>query len=680
MESEVKGAIYLLKDSSILDQGSANFARFERYFDFATNLMLSEAIKIPTMTDLISGFLSTITLNVRNGTMDHSQVSKVCEHFKLRYAPIPQTNLDMKTIKEKYMRKYLDRQCGWKLRIYLVILMSILSESLSDKPGTDDDLMESLCETFLEFMNSEIASVRSLAVNRGVDILHRLYQKRSGLYPLIDLDQCHSVHTFKPAGHNLDIKSFFTTFIHWATMDMNGNELSLNLGFRMDCAELYQTLAELSGTEIVAIVEGAMEEVENKSPLAYQRAACEILTGISRGLGLLGWMTEEVVDKLSLMIIKEVLNASIDVGKVWNESMRWAFDSVSRPNQLFHLLDRLECSLIDGINQSTSFKCVMIQLLTGVYRSVMIEAISPRMLSLLEGYLSDSYDSIRRNTAHILATMASKHFIDFANILKLDPSRPEGSKGLLVLVERMVLTPLKGRFWKLYPDILNVLIQMSTIADKELQAETRRVLKVMAWTSSAPSDSIDIIGRLFEILQNTGTTYQGRSRALEWLQIFYTRNYNALGQDARKIIEETMKYVTDKDLDVRMEASNVLKLIFHTQPVLSAEYKVVFEAKLRGELDKIKDPSGTAERHGAVLSAGSLILSHPYRLPSWIPGLLSLLARFINDRNPIGTSARKTFSEFRRTHSDTWEIDREQFSVEQLDAINELSIAPSYYA
>lgn len=94
----------------------------------------------------------------------------------------------------------------------------------------------------------------------------------------------------------------------------------------------------------------------------------------------------------------------------------------------------------------------------------------------------------------------------------------------------------------------------------------------------------------------------------------------------------------------------------------------------------IKDIETMRIRHGAVLLASALVLSCPYRIPDWMSSLLTTLSRFLSDNHSVQVTAKKIFSEFKRTHNDTWQEDRQKFTEEELDAISELLVAPSYYA
>lgn len=41
---------------------------------------------------------------------------------------------------------------------------------------------------------------------------------------------------------------------------------------------------------------------------------------------------------------------------------------------------------------------------------------------------------------------------------------------------------------------------------------------------------------------------------------------------------------------------------------------------------------------------------------------------------------RKVFGDFMRTHQDTWHVDQEKFNEDELTAVKEAVIAPSYFA
>jgi proteasome activator subunit 4 len=62
-----------------------------------------------------------------------------------------------------------------------------------------------------------------------------------------------------------------------------------------------------------------------------------------------------------------------------------------------------------------------------------------------------------------------------------------------------------------------------------------------------------------------------------------------------------------------------------------------------------------------------------------MPPILLALADTVSDPAYIGASVKKMFSEFRRTHQDTWHAESAKFTEDELYRLNDLLISPSYY-
>lgn len=86
-----------------------------------------------------------------------------------------------------------------------------------------------------------------------------------------------------------------------------------------------------------------------------------------------------------------------------------------------------------------------------------------------------------------------------------------------------------------------------------------------------------------------------------------------------------------------------------------------------------------SEEKGCMVCA-ALVLSRPYKLPPWMPRVLSQLASFLS-KSGSSEDAKYAIAEFKRTHADTWNLrDRFLFTEEESERISELMIGPSYYA
>ncbi|KAL5981317.1 hypothetical protein ACLOJK_015372 [Asimina triloba] len=101
---------------------------------------------------------------------------------------------------------------------------------------------------------------------------------------------------------------------------------------------------------------------------------------------------------------------------------------------------------------------------------------------------------------------------------------------------------------------------------------------------------------------------------------------------------------------------------------------------------KRKHSQSIAYTHGAVLALAASVLSVPYDMPrctvaqSWLPDHVTLLARFIGEPSPIRSTVTKAVAEFRRTHADTWNFQKDSFTEDQLEVLADTSSSSSYFA
>lgn len=62
-----------------------------------------------------------------------------------------------------------------------------------------------------------------------------------------------------------------------------------------------------------------------------------------------------------------------------------------------------------------------------------------------------------------------------------------------------------------------------------------------------------------------------------------------------------------------------------------------------------------------------LTRSNFFCLFSWLPEHVTLLARFVGEPSPVKSTVTKAVAEFRRTHADTWNLQKDSFTEEQLE-------------
>ena len=170
------------------------------------------------------------------------------------------------------------------------------------------------------------------------------------------------------------------------------------------------------------------------------------------------------------------------------------------------------------------------------------------------------------------------------------------------------------------------------------------------------------------------TQIEVREAAAQALQSFVASNFPLL-IPTRQALEARAAELADSG----EEDSG--RVVLHPHPHVLALAK-----KLQGQVTAAKKSNAASsvalgQRHGALLGLTALVLTHPYDLPSHLPSLLSFLAAFVEDRAQIvSASLRKFFAAFTSTHKEEWDTFAKQFSEEQLEELQSMQLAPSYFA
>jgi proteasome activator subunit 4 len=82
--------------------------------------------------------------------------------------------------------------------------------------------------------------------------------------------------------------------------------------------------------------------------------------------------------------------------------------------------------------------------------------------------------------------------------------------------------------------------------------------------------------------------------------------------------------------------------------------------------------------HGAVLGLRALVMSSPYEIPKWLPGILMSLVRVGTEKGLVGRTVTECLSDFRRTH-DNLDVVKSKLSEEEWEAIRDVAVGVSSY-
>lgn len=245
---------------------------------------------------------------------------------------------------------------------------------------------------------------------------------------------------------------------------------------------------------------------------------------------------------------------------------------------------------------------------------------------------------------------------------------------------------------------------------------------------NSPSRVMDhILTSLQTTATNAENTWHVRVAVARFLQIWLPRHSLALSADQLVFVETLLIDVllVDVQPEVREAASQAFQSFVsssfplslpsrsdlesrsdedsgdgegavHYSPVLRPHPQIVrLVSKLQSMVDSTNRKPGSgkavasktidaptlAKRHGALLALTGCVLTHPYDVPAHLPELLSFLSKYVEDRNQsVSSTLRKFFLSFTSSHKDEWAAFARQFTQTQLEELQSMQLAPSYFA
>ncbi|KAI8024592.1 Proteasome activator subunit 4 [Camellia lanceoleosa] len=156
--------------------------------------------------------------------------------------------------------------------------------------------------------------------------------------------------------------------------------------------------------------------------------------------------------------------------------------------------------------------------------------------------------------------------------------------------------------------------------------------------------------------------------------------------EKKQIWSTVEKHLTDNQVEVREHAAAVLAGLMKGGDENLAEdfrgraYRDANAIQKKRRQRNSSSGLSIASIHGAVLALAACVLSVPYDMPSWLPEHVTLLAHFRRIATVKSTCHLKRVAEFRRTHADTWNIQKNSFTEDQLEVLADTSSSSSYFA
>ncbi|MCL7043140.1 hypothetical protein MKW94_011680, partial [Papaver nudicaule] len=234
-------------------------------------------------------------------------------------------------------------------------------------------------------------------------------------------------------------------------------------------------------------------------------------------------------------------------------------------------------------------------------------------------------------------------------------------------------------------DLIHPVIALQETSNKDLSTLAKASFELLKWRILPEPHLQKAILVLLSLA--TDGNWRTRHATLTYLRSFMYRHFFVLSRDEKQAIwKSTEKLLTDSQVEVREHAAGVLAgLLKGGDEDLVSEFRnkaftEAFSIQKKARKRVSSSHQSVASTHGAVLALAASVLSVPYDMPSWLPEHVTLLARFIGEPSPIKSTVMKAVAEFRRTHADTWSIQKDSFNEEQLEVLADTTSSSSYFA
>ncbi|KAK6754916.1 hypothetical protein RB195_013722 [Necator americanus] len=210
------------------------------------------------------------------------------------------------------------------------------------------------------------------------------------------------------------------------------------------------------------------------------------------------------------------------------------------------------------------------------------------------------------------------------------------------------------------------------VGDEELYKQCFSLLSRLLQATYIPEANLPCIMQVFRQILQSSCWWKSKVTLLWLMKVLVFSNLYVFATVREEIGQLLMGSLSECQLEIRQTAADTLSGL-----IQSSFFKVTPEL-----LDAFNDRANSTDpiiRHGGVLSLSAIVLAAPYSVPSYLPDVLMRLCRFASEKQPIRDTVKRTLSEFKRTHQDSWREHESQFNEDQLCVLRDLFVSPNYY-
>lgn len=414
--------------------------------------------------------------------------------------------------------------------------------------------------------------------------------------------------------------------------------------------------------------------------LGHQRALCEVICAIICNKGC--------NENLMRLLRKSWNGLAIENLELWtcaiNEPLMW------NETVLKEVYGFFEASTIAG--NETARIILGMKMISKIYSQFEgevkwfdVRVLSDKLLKLC----THEYTSIVMESSKLLALISMKNpcLRDETILPELFEKRKENdnvSRAILQFFACSSTLNCLTEFWSVFSDKLADILEILASEKVQMLTDAKKALLTLFLTKGGQLANLNNLAQItLRYSAVTGVPVKISKFCIELVQLLVQNNFALFHPSGS--VENFFKLHVDRliesdQLHLRESSHGLILSLYQIDPKKSIKDVEMVTKRLQMMKNSVKSELRMKERHGIVLRGSGIILAEPHVLSKTLPALLTALSFYISDRSPISPLVRLTFNEFRRTHQDTWNMDRQLFDEDQLDAIGELLIAPSYYA
>ncbi|OMJ19391.1 Proteasome activator complex subunit 4 [Smittium culicis] len=441
--------------------------------------------------------------------------------------------------------------------------------------------------------------------------------------------------------------------------------------FSIYSAEAFKTIFSIVGPNsffaATKRISKLSEDIDNQTA---QKILSEIISGWLGSLKYWNYLDSERAWNFVIPILKTVFrDIKIENYHMWESSLTYGmrFSDPLRFKPIFKLiLDRdlsKELVIDFGMNLMTVVRLAKTFLTCFSWRAVPI--VSPLIYYILNTYdmsnklIRDSIGSLIQSTisaAEYKGFILTENSFGISNIVDCNQNRDPNNSPSNVCIKISLDNELSLLVMKLKESMSTSSISSFFNHENSSQSVERDVYAELKIKTEGKLSNSDLpIDKVMDYLGSEND---------------HTRN------SASHMLKSMVYYLSDSILSnmIQRFVSNIESLSF-------PKYKRLKSAQTdsRAKLCDSEFNEKLLHKHSSVIGLSCLILAYPSSIPEWMPNVLIVLISCISDPSPISSTVVKTFSEFRKTHLDTWHIDRKKFTSDQLETLSDVLVSPSYY-